>query len=209
MSKVFNAHEYWESRHYELQDDYRNVGNRGLTSEQNLILIASKVALVTHRLGAFGLTAGASLLDAGCGAGVFTSMLSPLGFELHGCDVSPTAIETAKKTKCGEFVVSSLAEVGFAKQFDVVCCLDVMFHVVDDAEWNASVNALLGAVKPGGYFIIIEQFTKGGGQARHCRWRSVEEYQQALSGGEWVEISTFEYPHERAEKTLLIMRRDI
>jgi 2-polyprenyl-3-methyl-5-hydroxy-6-metoxy-1,4-benzoquinol methylase len=208
MNQEFNAHRFWESRHVEFKGDHRNVGNRGLTSEQNLVLIASKAALVSHRLGVLGIKPPARVLDAGCGAGVFTSMLAPVGYDLFGSDVSPTAIETAKQTGCGEFAVSSLVDVGFPHKFDAVLCLDVLFHLVDDLEWAASVRALFGATLPGGVFVIIEHFPgEGAAQAAHCRWRTVDDYKAALPQADWVEISNFRYPHERKQKSLLIARR--
>ncbi|PHP68004.1 hypothetical protein CSC94_04875 [Zhengella mangrovi] len=208
MTDAFNPGDYWEARHAELQGDHRNVGNRGLTSEQNLNLIASKAALVCHRLGALGLKAGASVLDAGCGSGTFTSMLAPIGFQLFGCDISPTAIDAARELGIGEFNVSSLAKVGFDRTFDAVLCLDVLFHVVDDAQWHASVTGLYHATRPGGYFFVVEHFPKPGSkQATHCRWRSLDDYEGALKGANWIEVLGYQYPQQRVPKTLMIVQR--
>lgn len=150
------------------------------------------------------------MLDAGCGAGVFTSMLTPIGFALYGSDVSATAIKAAKAKGCGEFTVAPLTTLGFNRQFDAVLCLDVLFHVVNDSEWNASITSLFEAVRPGGYLLIIEYLPgEGANQARHCRWRSADLYRDALPTARWIETSSFYYPSENAEKTLLIAHRPL
>lgn len=104
--------------------------------------------------------------------------------------------------------VSSLAEVGFDRTFDAVLCLDVLFHVVDDAQWQASVTGLYHATRPGGYFFVVEHFPKPGSkQATHCRWRSLDDYEGALKGANWIEVLGYQYPQQRVPKTLMIVQR--
>jgi 2-polyprenyl-3-methyl-5-hydroxy-6-metoxy-1,4-benzoquinol methylase len=208
MGEAFDSQGYWENRHAELFNDHRNVGNRGLTSDQNLVLIGSKAALVAHRLGKLDLDSDARILDAGCGAGVFTYMLSTLGYTLYGVDVSPTAIRSAQEKACAEFSVAPLSGVAFAHQFEAVLCLDVLFHVIDDTEWAASVRNLFELVAPLGVIVIIEFFpTEEVSEGDYCRWRSANDYMAVLPEAEWLEVSAFRYPYELTEKTLLIARK--
>jgi virginiamycin A acetyltransferase len=204
----FNPITYWEGRHKEFRADNRNVGERGLTSEQNYELIAVKAALVGHVLGKLNVPRGAEILDAGCGAGVFTSLLASSGFTMHGVDVSQTAITAARATVDAAFKVGSLSERVFDQRFDVVLCLDVLFHVVDDSEWRKSVDILFDSVKPGGFLVIVEHFPAVGAKAStHCRWRSVADYRATLADAHWVDEFTFTYPFRKEEKTLLALQR--
>ncbi|MFQ6186451.1 methyltransferase domain-containing protein [Sinorhizobium meliloti] len=207
-TQSFDPGAYWEGRHKEFLNDNRNVGERGLTSTQNYELIAAKAVIVGHILGKLGLQRGADLLDAGCGAGVFTSLLASSGFTMHGADVSRTAIATARATVNASFEIGPLSKRVFGQLFDAVLCLDVLFHVVDDAEWRKSVETLFDSVKPGGFLVIIEYFPAAGAKAAtHCRWRSLADYRACLPGAHWVEKFSFTYPYRKEEKTLFVLQR--
>lgn len=198
--------QYWEERHASLQDDNRNVGNRGLTSEQNFDLLVTKAVIVSHTLGNLGVPAGARILDAGCGAGVFTEILQKAGFEMTGIDAAPSAIASARKASSSQYEVAALSQFRADVQFDVVLCLDVLFHVINDLEWEASLDCLTANVRCGGHFIIIEHFEDYGKRtAPHVKWRSLDAY-RAYFERKRIGITvqkTFRYPHENKLKTLL------
>ena len=81
-------------------------------------------------------------LDAGCGTGNLAIELAEHGYEVDGFDVSAPMIHFAKYINSGRtrktppnFVVGDIAAVeGNARTYDLVCCLDVLFHYpVDEA----------------------------------------------------------------------------
>lgn len=208
--KSFDPHAYWETRHVKLAGDLRNVGNRGLTADQNRDLITTKASIVCHALGLHGVRRGARLLDAGCGAGVFTEMLQQAGFRMTGIDVSASAVENARRTGQAEYTNATLSGYRPERPFDVVLCLDVLFHVVDDGEWARSVGNLASCVAPDGLLMFIETFDHTGlGSAPHVLWRRREAYAPVLADAGFAVIDEveFQYPHERVNKTLSIARR--
>lgn len=197
---------YWEERHASLQNDNRNVGNRGLTSDQNFDLLVAKAIIVSHTLGNLGVPVGARILDAGCGAGVFTELLQKAGFEMTGIDASSSAIASARKASSSQYEVAPLSQFRADAQFDVVLCLDVLFHVIDDLEWEASLDRLTANVRRGGHFIIIEYFEDYGKRtAPHVKWRNLDAYCAYFErkGLGITALTTFRYPHENKLKTLL------
>ena len=81
-------------------------------------------------------------LDAGCGTGNLAIELAEHGYEVDGFDVSAPMIHFAKYINSGRtrktppnFMVGDIAAVeGNARTYDLVCCLDVLFHYpVDEA----------------------------------------------------------------------------
>lgn len=206
----FDALAYWEKRHVALAGDLRNVGNRGLTADQNRDLITNKANLVCHTLGKHGVPRGARILDAGCGAGVFTELLQQTGFALVGIDGSPSAIGDARRSGQAVYEMAVLSSYQPDSPFDVVLCLDVLFHVVEEDEWIRSVSNLASCVKPAGLLMFIETFDHTGlGSAPHVRWRHRDDYVQLLAslGFGIVDDVLFQYPHERVNKTLGVARR--
>ena len=75
-------------------------------------------------------------LDAGCGTGTLAIELAGHGFEVDAFDVSAPMIHFAKYINGGrtkgfapDFMVGDIAALaGREKTYDLVCCLDVLFH---------------------------------------------------------------------------------
>lgn len=90
--------------------------------------------------------AGASLLDAGCGVGEFSTFLSSLGYQVTGVDISTTAIQRAQGS-CpqGYFVVASLQMgVPFRDDtFAAVWCSEVLEHIFDVHTALVELNRVL------------------------------------------------------------------
>lgn len=77
-----------------------------------------------------------TVLDAGCGTGNLSIELANHGFEVDAFDVSPQMIHFAKYSSAGRtrgipprFQVGDIASLaGSEKTYDLVVCLDVLFH---------------------------------------------------------------------------------
>jgi len=79
---------------------------------------------------------GHTALDAGCGTGNLSIALANHGFEVDAFDVSAPMVHFAKYINNGRtkgipprFMVGDIAALGGRdRAYDVVCCLDVLFH---------------------------------------------------------------------------------
>jgi magnesium-protoporphyrin O-methyltransferase len=79
---------------------------------------------------------GHTALDAGCGTGNLSIALANHGFEVDAFDVSAPMIHFAKYINAGrtkgiapQFMVGDIAALaGKDRCYDIVCCLDVLFH---------------------------------------------------------------------------------
>ena len=97
-----------------------------------------------------GLSSGAHLLDAGCGAGVACRIARERGARVVGLDATPELIEIARsQVPEGEFHVGDLEYLPFeSDSFDVVTVFNAVQYAANP------VNALQEArrvVRPGGY----------------------------------------------------------
>jgi magnesium-protoporphyrin O-methyltransferase len=106
---------------------------------------------------------GHTVLDAGCGTGNLSIALADHGFEVDGFDVSAPMIHFAKYINHGRTKgiaprfqvgdIASLAESG--QTYDVVCCLDVLFHYpLDEAREMLRRLATLSTHKVIGSFAL-------------------------------------------------------
>jgi magnesium-protoporphyrin O-methyltransferase len=102
-------------------------------------------------------------LDAGCGTGTLAVALSDVGYEVDGFDSSAPMISYAKYATYGRtkgipphFEVGDIhALAGEGRSYDLVCCLDVLFHYpYDEVKVMLTNLASLSAKKFIGSFAV-------------------------------------------------------
>jgi 2-polyprenyl-3-methyl-5-hydroxy-6-metoxy-1,4-benzoquinol methylase len=109
-----------------------------------------------------GSLSGKTVLDVGCGDGVNAINLAMLGATVTGIDISPGAIELAKRraeingmSDRVRFVCSPLETVEFDKRgFDIVSGDAILHHLI--ADLDEVMRKLASWAKPGGIVILRE-----------------------------------------------------
>lgn len=105
---------------------------------------------------------GKRILDVGCGEGGNVSLLAALGAQVTGIDISPGAIELAKRRaeKNGvadrvELICSPIETANLpAQHFDIIWGEGVLHHLLHDLD--GVMKALLHSLKPDGLFVFGE-----------------------------------------------------
>ena len=208
----FNPMRYWENRHERLFGSIRAVADIRLSEDENQRDYEENWRqLKDVILGTIGTSpVGKRLLDAGCGVGKVSLECQRLGFDIIGFDFSEIAIEQAQQRCEGRFHCAQLHEILVEDSVDIVICLDVLFHVVDDNLWESSLAALVNAIEPGSHIIILEFFPGKASSNEHIRWRSLAAYRDALARLDCSIEDTKQYlqPCAKKEKSLLLIRRN-
>ncbi len=94
---------------------------------------------------------GSRILDVGCGRGVLLGALANRGHEVHGMDVSETAVDGADP-RADIRVAPCLTNVGYPdRHFDQVILWHVLEHLCNPREVLKEINRIL---KPGGQVIV-------------------------------------------------------
>jgi magnesium-protoporphyrin O-methyltransferase len=127
-------------------------------------------------------------LDAGCGTGNLSIELSNRGYEVDAFDVSAPMIHFAKYINTGRtrgipptFMVGDIAALaGDMKTYDLVCCLDVLFHYpYEEVESMLTQLAHLSLRKLVGSFALrtpFNDFWMKVGQRFHAKNRMTKLY---------------------------------
>ncbi len=111
------------------------------------------------RLAEAGMLTG-SLLDVGCGTGEHTILAAQHGARALGIDVSPRAIEIARRKGAerstdARFRVLDVLRLGdLGETFDTIVDSG-LFHVLDDAPRSHYVTAAHAALRPGGHLHLM------------------------------------------------------
>lgn len=172
---------FWDKRHQAL-DPWRSGGDRGLTPDENREFYALRLAQLIRLIRRHhSCDRALQILDAGCGRGHLTASLSDAGHDVVGVDSSESAIAQARRDFRHEFVVHDLSTYSAPTVFNVIVCMDVLFHVLDDDVWRACVSTLArcGAVEA--TLIIADRFGAGR-QVKHdyIVHRTADEYDAVL-----------------------------
>jgi SAM-dependent methyltransferase len=102
---------------------------------------------------------GKSVLDAGCGTGIYTRLLKKGGAaRVVGLDVSGDMIHAAREAEQAQplgidYVVGDIAEAGALGPFDIVMLAYVLHHAGTAEEMRAMCRGLHGALAPGGRLV--------------------------------------------------------
>lgn len=119
--------------------------------------------LMVARIGRFStaldkrVTAGAAILDFGCGTGEITRALAAAGWRMTGCDSSPAMIERARRADDGTVCWRQLdspagSGLPFADEsFDGAISSSV-FEYLDDP--SATAGEIARVLKPDGVFLL-------------------------------------------------------
>jgi SAM-dependent methyltransferase len=121
-----------------------------------------------------GIKKGSSVLDVGCGQGLFTSLLATCGMNALGIDLSPEGIKRAKETYSytgAKFAVENIQNLqSFNDHFDCVYSRSLTLYNRSDFSEDRSVSDLLMRyVKPGGV-LIFDYYTKLAPTKRSPDW---------------------------------------
>lgn len=155
---VDEALEFWDKRH-KAQGELRSGGDLSYDHATNEVFYTLRLGRLIDILGlAVAPPWQRHLLDAGCGKGFFSRGMGRFGHRVDGIDASPHAIEECARLG-GEnesYAVSTLSAWSPSHLYDAVYCVDVLFHIMVDDEWAASVRNLASLVRLGGMLVLAD-----------------------------------------------------
>jgi SAM-dependent methyltransferase len=120
--------------------------------------IARQAGVLTPLLRGLGVPAAGRVLDASCGIGTQAIGLAEAGFAVTGTDLSPGAVERARREAEARGLTASFAvadlrrlERDVAETFDAVVSCDNSFaHMLTDDDLAAAARGLAACTRPGG-----------------------------------------------------------
>lgn len=159
----FDYKQYWNRR---LTDAFglESVGYIGLGKNFNRWMYAIRKASFQRIVRTLRIDfLNARVLDVGSGTGFYVAQWRNLGVEdITGLDISSQAVKNLRKQfPAHMFLEADITEDQLPSgQYDVISCMDVLFHIVDDNRFAAVINNLSVALNKGGRLIITDNFLR-------------------------------------------------
>jgi SAM-dependent methyltransferase len=152
------SRDYWDRRHT-ARDDLSSGGNVSLGRGENAMLYAVRIVRLLEVLGSRAdEVAPLRVLDAGCGKGHFSRAIASFGHHVDGIDTSRFAVAECRRraSSAESYQMCALRDWRPPCLYDVVVSIDVLYHLMDDEEWEASVRHLASLVRLGGRIGLVD-----------------------------------------------------
>ena len=114
-------------------------------------------AICAHLPRAMGLDRGATIVDLGCGPGLYDRELTGQGFSLTGVDLSENSVRYARELNAGRqavFVNASYLQPFGENCFDAAVMISKDYGVLPPEGRRTLLGNIHAALKPGGYFAL-------------------------------------------------------
>lgn len=179
---TYRPKEFWERRLSE-QFDLRGTGEPGLSLAYNRACYGLRGMVLDRALREAGVDPrGRRVLDVGCGTGFFTRYYLARGATVTGVDIAPVSVERLSAAHPeARFVLADVSEGVPGGRFDVVNAFDVLYHITDDARWDAAVRNLCAAVDSMGTLLLTDTLAERRGLAEHNVSRPLARYRERLA----------------------------
>lgn len=137
-------------------------------------------------IGACQLKPGATVLDVGCGQGLFSYLFRKHGMAVQGIDISDVGILAAQRAYGDSGISFSVADIeddtlsAQLGQFDCVFARGLsLYNRVDFPDNDEVTRKLLGFVKPGGFLMFLYYSncsSKRSGSWRYHSWTELQHH---------------------------------
>jgi len=187
---TYEKTQYWERLHLEHSDSLSAVGYSEMGRGFNEATYGLRLAAAEEILRRAGCSPH-TVLETAVGVGAYARLWKKLGVDgWVGVDLAQTAVEhlrarfpeatffQADIAACDDGLHTALA----GRRFDLVTAIDVLYHIVDEAEFSRALSALAESVTPDGFLLLTDVFVDSPRRiAAHVLRRPLERYEELLA----------------------------
>lgn len=96
----------------------------------------------------------ASILDLGCGPGLYTGRMADFGHACTGIDIAPASIDYARANFPGTYHLGDVREFDYGSDYDLVCMIYGELNAFAPEDAARILDKAHAALKPGGKLLL-------------------------------------------------------
>lgn len=132
------------------QKEWLKVGSKWKTTSSKLYVLFPALDSI------MGDISGKTILDAGCGDGVFVRRCNEKGAQAIGIDISPNAISACKEEDPnGDYRVVDIKDISMKEKFDYILSLFVLLSFDKKDEIVRAIKDMSKVLKKNGKLVIV------------------------------------------------------
>lgn len=190
----FDPKQYWEER-LKKHCGLEGVGCEGRSATLNQFLYRAKTRTMNRALSRLPLALVSSnlrMLDIGTGTGFWIDYFLAKGIKsITAVDIAPAAVKFLKEKYCSletmNFVCADAGGDEFSEgvrpMFGLVIAMDVLYHIIENEKFCATIRNIARVLEPGGYLFltdILSSSKEAMSPQQHVHWRPLTVYKREL-----------------------------
>lgn len=175
----YRPQEYWENLHN--RDDLSAVGQSGLPARLNAWLYKNGARNLDRFLLINPRRPPTTVYDVGAGTGFWVDYWLGRGARVDGSDLIEAAVHRLSQRFPGNYTVLDITTNRPPAQYDLVSCMNVLLHIIDDAAFERALVHLAAAVAPGGALLLADPIAAHEWAGTTSRARAIERYAAPLA----------------------------
>lgn len=193
-----NERNYW-NQSVENHDRYSSIGIQKYPEEINEFRkrgIYPLLEEILERIEIF--PQNGSVLDVGCGTGVYTEFYERWGINAVGVDLSKNAVTSAAEFGSNHYCTGSAPALPFHdSSFELVHCFSVLYHLTNEDDWETALRELARVTKRTGHLLLRIEWSESEEEiAPHYKQRPKQRYIDILSEEGFVLSSVYSIEDE-------------
>jgi 2-polyprenyl-3-methyl-5-hydroxy-6-metoxy-1,4-benzoquinol methylase len=194
----YDAHKYWHNRFSKYGLSLKGAGDEGLSEEENKKRYTEAAKVFTDLCQRESIDfQSVRVLEIGCGTGFYTQLLHNLGVEDYvGVDITDVLFpELRKKIPQFRFVRKDFTLDKIEGKFDLVIMIDVIEHIVKEANLSFAMQNVKNCLSHNGVFIVSPIMDVSKKHLFYLRFWSLEDIKRRFPGYIFRELVPFRGGH--------------
>lgn len=157
----------------------------------------------------FNIDVDSSVLDVGCGVGIYTDYFYKKGFRNYkGIDLSKDMInELSKKFNAYEFEENDISKGKITGKYDLIIMISVTQHILLDKYFEFVIKQIHDLLNKDGLFLVTDYLDVNKREALNQRWRPLSYYKKILSNMNYM--GRIKFRNDSSPKQLFIFKNNV